>query len=125
LIKNFLSEEQIQQLKGRAQMLAEQSKSETRPVTKFVTKDNQQKNSEYFLASGDNISYFYEAGALNDRDELVISKERALNKIGHGLHLRDPVFRNFTHSSSLIEMLRQLGFKHPVILQSMIIFKVS
>ncbi|PJF19678.1 hypothetical protein PSACC_00511 [Paramicrosporidium saccamoebae] len=106
LIKNFLSEEQIQQLRNRAQMLAEQLKPESHPVTRFVTKNSQQRHSQYFLASGDNISFFYEAGALNDKGELVVPKERALNKIGH-------VFRNFTHSSSLIEIFRQLGFEHP------------
>ena len=44
-----------------------------------------QKSSDYFLESGDKIRYFMEAGAVDDEGKLVVDKNVACNKIGHGL----------------------------------------
>jgi phytanoyl-CoA hydroxylase len=70
----------------------------------------------YFLESVDKIRFFYEEGAVDQQQgsggRLLVPKERALNKVGHGwwekfivrpgfkkssaLHWLDPVFRRFT-----------------------------
>lgn len=37
----------------------------------------------YFMESGDKIRYFFEEGAINENGQLVVDKQRCLNKIGH------------------------------------------
>lgn len=70
-------------LKRTAELLS----SGTGTIQKFstgvcdLTKDN--TGQEYFLSSGDKISYFYEAAALDASGRLVDSN--GINKIGHGI----------------------------------------
>jgi phytanoyl-CoA hydroxylase len=47
----------------------------------------------------------------------------ALNKIGHALHDLDPVFDRISHQPRLAELARALGFRQPLLLQSMYLFK--
>merc|ERR1712012_793043 len=46
----------------------------------------------------------------------------ALNKVGHGLHYLPP-FLNYATSSKLKEVVTELGYVDPCIVQSMYIFK--
>ena len=41
--------------------------------------------SKYFLDSSDKVSFFFEPKAFKD-GKLTVSKEKAINKIGHSLH---------------------------------------
>ena len=47
----------------------------------------------------------------------------ALNKIGHALHDLDPVFDRVSRQPRLAELARALGFRKPLLLQSMYLFK--
>lgn len=47
----------------------------------------------------------------------------AINKIGHALHDIDPVFQEFSYRKVFREMLADLGYKAPIIVQSMYIVK--
>jgi hypothetical protein len=56
-------------------------------MTKFSTGTDESKKhvgDAYFLESGDKIRFFFEEGAFDTQGELKVSKERAINKIGHG-----------------------------------------
>jgi hypothetical protein len=54
--------------------------------TKFTTGDNDHIGDDYFLTSGDKIRYFLEKDAIDDSGHLTRDKQRAVNKIGHGLY---------------------------------------
>ena len=81
-------------------------------------------SDDYFFESANNISFFFEEGAHDEEGNLLQEKALSINKIGHALHDLDPVFRKFTRSSKLTELLLELGLVKPLPVQSMYIFKV-
>ncbi len=40
---------------------------------------------DYFIKSADNISFFFEEGALDEKGNLMVEKQKSVNKIGHGI----------------------------------------
>nr|XP_057906220.1 phytanoyl-CoA dioxygenase domain-containing protein 1 isoform X3 [Doryrhamphus excisus] len=82
-----------------------------------------QGNADYFISSGDKIRFFFEKGVFDDKGEFVVPKHRSLNKVGHALHAYEPLYTEVTHSAKVQGIARKLGLVHPVILQSMYIFK--
>jgi len=90
----------------------------------FTTKDQTKKMSDkYFIESGDKIRFFYETAALGEDGNLRVPKHHSINKIGHALHEKDEIFREFSKQSKLEQLSHELGMKIPVISQSMVIFK--
>jgi phytanoyl-CoA hydroxylase len=89
----------------------------------FSTKDQARSSDEYFLESGDRVSFFFEEEAFDDDGELRQSKATSINKIGHALHDLDPVFEQFSHSEAIGDVASSIGMDDPVVLQSMYIFK--
>lgn len=77
----------------------------------------------YFLESGDDIRFFFEAGAVDDAGKPIRPVRTGLNKIGHALHDLDPVFDAFFRSDKFRSMSAGLGLNDPRLLQSMVIFK--
>ncbi|KAH8083794.1 phytanoyl-CoA dioxygenase [Cristinia sonorae] len=124
VIPGFLSQQDTSVLLTRAKQLLQDFSLEDHPLTKFTTGDDNHVGDDYFLTSGDKIRYFLEESAVVD-GKLVREKEKAVNKIGHGLHELDPVFREATLGNPAIKAVaRDLKFHHdPVALQSMIICK--
>ncbi|CAL1273535.1 unnamed protein product [Larinioides sclopetarius] len=55
--------------------------------------------------------------------ELVVEKEKSLNKMGHALHWLNPSFKKVTFSKKVKDVLKSLQYKNPVVVQSMVIFK--
>jgi phytanoyl-CoA hydroxylase len=51
------------------------------------------------------------------------TKAEVLNKVGHALHSQDPVFAKYSQSQKVAALTRVLGWKAPVLPQSMYIFK--
>ncbi|CAM9011797.1 unnamed protein product [Wickerhamomyces anomalus] len=91
-IPDYLSEEDISKLLNYTHKLIDEFDTSSHPLTKFTTGDNDNEGhvgDDYFLNSSDKISFFMEPGAFNERNELTKPKDKAINKIGHGLHL-DP-----------------------------------
>ncbi|CDS01668.1 uncharacterized protein SPSC_01272 [Sporisorium scitamineum] len=103
---------------------------ENHPLTAFTTSDDERGEEahvgdRYFLDSGDKIHYFFEEGAIDPATkQLRVPKDRAVNKCGHGLHMLDPTFKEFSFSPQLQNVAKSLGVhKDPRVLQSMIICK--
>ncbi|GMH50505.1 hypothetical protein TL16_g02580, partial [Triparma laevis f. inornata] len=97
------------------------------PSAVFRTDSEQtsaQGSSDYFLDSADRIHFFAEKDALNE-DGTVKTSEKllALNKAGHGLHQADELFREYSCSDAIKDLVKDLGWNDPVIPQSMYIFK--
>jgi phytanoyl-CoA hydroxylase len=89
----------------------------------FQTNEQSRTSDDYFLASGENISFFFEKDAFDQQGQLRQPVEKSFNKIGHALHDLDPVFDRFSHHPRLQKLANDLGLTHHLIVQSMFIFK--
>lgn len=98
---------------------------ETHPLTKFTTGENGTAHvgDDYFLESGDKIRFFFEEDAFDSDGNLVRPKEKAVNKIGHYLHELSSPFKEATLTKRNASIAKDLGFKDPRVLQSMVICK--
>lgn len=109
--------------------LVSTSSLDNHPLTAFVTSSDEKGDEahvgdRYFLDSGDKIHYFFEEGALSSTGQLLVPKDRAINKVGHGLHIHDQHFRELSFSKKVKDVARDLGVhKDPRVLQSMVICK--
>ncbi|GAA5964202.1 hypothetical protein JCM3765_002767 [Sporobolomyces pararoseus] len=130
ILRSFFTQSQASKLLSRSHELLSSFSLEDHPMTQFIGSGEAQTGrakhvgDEYFLTSGDKIRYFFEPAAFGEDGKLNRPKEKAVNKIGHGLALLDERFREFTFSEDLKTVAKDLGFhKDPRVLQSMIICK--
>jgi phytanoyl-CoA hydroxylase len=95
------------------------------PRSIFTTDEQQRHSDDYFLASGDAVSFFFEAAAVDPATgALLVPKRQAINKIGHNLHEREPAFRAVSLGDARVAAIcRRLGFRRPLVAQSMHIVK--
>ncbi|KAI3767537.1 hypothetical protein L2E82_17735 [Cichorium intybus] len=89
----------------------------------FLTKNQQRTSDDYFYQSAEKISFFFEGKPFDDDGKLKQPKQLSINKVGHALHDHDPVFKKVSCSDKMSGILHSLGYKRPVIIQSMYIFK--
>ena len=120
VIPDYYNAKEVKKMKDRAQHLLDTFDPSKHPRTLFTTSEDKHTADKYFLESSDKISYFFEE--QSSAQEAGGSKE--INKIGHYLHELDETFAEMTLTHPLIgKTIRSLGYKAPVILQSMLIFK--
>ena len=122
VLKGFVSPESCDRLRGRAVELVRDF-DPSGVVSIFSTHEQTRTSDDYFLQSGDQIRFFFEEDAFNPDGTLKQSKEQSINKIGHALHDLDPVFDQFSRTTDIEQLARELGFDDPLLLQSMYIFK--
>lgn len=122
VIPNFCSVEDCNKLVARAAALVSQY-DYTGQASVFQTSEQEKTSDSYFLASGDNISFFFEKDAFDEKGNLRQPVEKSLNKIGHAMHDLDPVFDSFSRSPQIKQLAADLDLDDYVIIQSMYIFK--
>lgn len=122
VLKGFACAEECAQLKERAYGLVDDFDIDAHR-TIFSTTTQAHAEDEYFLNSGGNISFFLEEEACGADGKLKRPKRQSINKIGHALHDLDSVFAAFSHSAKMAAAARAVGFKDPLLLQSMVIMK--
>jgi len=128
VIKDFASSEEVASLNNR---VVELVKNWTEPPPDeggvFRTDERQtqaQGAEDYFISSACRVRFFWEANAERKYyPDDPVATLRQINKLGHGLHEDDPVFKAFSHSNKVCELVQKLGWKSPVLPQSMFIVK--
>lgn len=122
ILEGFTTAKECDNLIGRAEELASNYNYEGHPSV-FQTTDQAKTTDDYFLNSGDRISFFFEKDAFDDSGKLKNDLFHSLNKIGHALHDLDPVFNSFSRSPQMKKLIAELELDDAVIIQSMYILK--
>jgi len=89
----------------------------------FSSRDRRRLADKALLESAGQVRCLFEEEAFDAEGRLAVPKAQAINKIGHALHDRDPVFEHFSRAPPLAELARELGLVQPLLMQSMLIFK--
>jgi phytanoyl-CoA hydroxylase len=122
ILDNFYSANDCDALMQRGKQLADDFDYKGY-ASVFQTSEQSKTSDDYFLESGDKISFFFEKDAFDAEGNLKNDLFHSLNKIGHAMHDLDEMFNNFSRSSQLKQLSKQLELDDYVLIQSMMIFK--
>ncbi len=122
VLEDFNTPEACDQLMHRGEELAKGFNYDGHPSV-FQTSEQTRTSDDYFLNSGDKISYFFEKDAFDRDGNLKKDLFHSLNKVGHALHDLDSVFDSFSRSPQMKQLAVELELTNHLIIQSMLIFK--
>lgn len=122
VLEGFNTPEACDALMQRGEELARNFNFEGHPSV-FQTTNQTKTSDDYFLNSGDNISFFFEKDAFDENGKLKGDLFHSLNKIGHAMHDLDDVFNSFSRSPQMKQLIYDLQMEDYLFIQSMQIFK--
>jgi len=122
VIEGFKSAAEIASVRERALAIVEDFDAQAQRSI-FSTREQASVTDAYFLGSADQVRCFFEEEAFGADGQLRQAKALSINKIGHALHDRDPVFDRFSRGPALAQLAADLGLAEPLLWQSMYIFK--
>jgi phytanoyl-CoA hydroxylase len=122
VLESFNTPEVCDELMKRGEALVGEFDYSGHPSV-FQTNTQTRTSDDYFLDSGDKISFFFEKDAFDTTGHLKNDLFHSLNKMGHALHDLDPVFNAFSRSASMKKLAASLELSDHLIIQSMLIFK--
>lgn len=122
VLPGFKTAAEVAEVRARAEALVDAWQPGTATAV-FSTTDRARTADAALIASADAVHCFFEEEAVDDQGRLRVPKAQAVNKIGHALHDRDPVFERFSHGPALAALAADLGLADPRLWQSMLIFK--
>jgi phytanoyl-CoA hydroxylase len=122
VLNNFTTAAACDALMKRGEELATGYNYDGHPSI-FQTNEQSRTSDDYFLNSGDRISFFFEKDAFDNTGKLKNDLFHSLNKVGHALHDLDPVFDAFSRSPQMKQLAADLVLDDYLIIQSMLIFK--
>jgi phytanoyl-CoA hydroxylase len=122
VLEKFNSESECDALMDRAAELTAGFDYDGHPSV-FQTAAQERTSDDYFLSSGDRISFFFEKDAFASDGRRRSDLFHSLNKIGHALHDLDPIFNCFSRSPQMKRLAAELELSEALVIQSMYIFK--
>src|SRR5689334_9713574 len=108
VIPGFADPEVCEQLRLAAEDLAVQAQRDPHE-TVFDTRSQSHGEDPWFLDSGGEVRAFFEP----ERDDGAAR----VNKIGHAMHDRLPLFDRFSRDPRLADLVAELGVRDPLLLQ--------
>jgi phytanoyl-CoA hydroxylase len=116
LVKQFASKAEVNNMKTRMTELIK-TWEPGQELVAFRTDSKQseaQGSNAYFLESANKIHFFSEVDAVESTGGLKpgVKKHEALNKVGHGLHVEDSVFREYSTSDKISELVSCLYLQY-------------
>jgi phytanoyl-CoA hydroxylase len=122
VVRDFASSGSLKALAARAHEIVNAFEPPAAlPV--FSSRDRTVLSQQALVESADQVHCFFEEEAFDAEGRLVVDKARAINKIGHALHDREPLFDRFSRDPRLAALAADIGFVEPRLMQSMLIFK--
>ena len=122
VLPGFASPESLQALAARAHALVDAFEPGAQAAV-FSSTDRARLSEQALVDSAAAVRCFFEQDAFDATGRQVVPTARAINKIGHALHDRDPVFARFSRDPRLAALARAVGIGEPRLIQSMLIFK--
>lgn len=120
LLKNFISTEEIAALRREMRDVLIPAWDPNDDPCGFTTDDDNRAQDQFLQKSIDTIKFFMEPSAMKADD---LPKADRINKCGHGLHFLNDTYRAYCQSKKIANIVHRLGYRDPVIPQSMYIFK--
>jgi len=136
VIENMFSSDQCIQMYQEAGKIIEtvidSEDLEQVPMFPFVSKGENPSKAEfdYFMESASDIKLFlnkkeFTTDAHVDTSAKAKVIRKRANRIGHALHALNPVFKDITFSSPVKDVVKIVGYKKPVVCQSMYLMMQS
>jgi phytanoyl-CoA hydroxylase len=122
VMPGFKSADEVGALCDRARDIVEAFEPDG-SASRFSTRDRALVADAALLGSAHAVHCFFEEEALDEQGRLRVPKAQSINKIGHALHVLDPVFQRFSRGPALAGLAAQLGLAQPQVHQSQVIFK--